>query len=135
MTGKINKLFEGMSHSHSFVVTKEMMDGFLSISNDTNKLHTDEDFAKINKFDGVVVYGGLIIAQISYLIGVHLPGENSIWNGLRINFKSPLMVNTLAILKATITHVSEATSSVEIKFDVTSEDNIIASGSVGVTII
>ena len=65
---KINKLFKGMSHSHNFIITKEMMDGFLSISNDTNKLHTDENFAKINKFDGVVVYGGLLIAQISYLI-------------------------------------------------------------------
>jgi len=132
---KINKLFKGMSHSHNFIITKEMMDGFLSISNDTNKLHTDENFAKINKFDGVVVYGGLLIAQISYLIGVHIPGERSIWNGVKINFKSPLMINTPAVLKATITHVSEATSSIEMKFDITSENNVVANGSVGATII
>ena len=45
------------------------------------------------------------------------------------------MINTPAVLKATITHVSEATSSIEMKFDITSENNVVANGSVGATII
>ena len=47
----------------------------------------------------------------------------------------PLMVNKKAIINAEIIHVSESTSTVEIKFNIISDDKVISRGSAGVSVI
>ena len=51
---------------------------FAELSGDFNPLHTDDAFARSKGFRGRVVYGALIIAKISELIGMRLPGKNSV---------------------------------------------------------
>jgi 3-hydroxybutyryl-CoA dehydratase len=105
------------------------------LSGDINELHVNVEYAKEKNFDGVVVYGGLIISNLSKLIGMYLPGGGSLWNNLKISFMKPLMVNKKAIINAEIIHVSESTSTVEIKFNIISDDEVISRGSAGVSVI
>ena len=107
----IEDLYDGLSRRFEFVVTDQMMKNFSNISGDFNPLHINNEYAKLKGFDGVVVYGGLLISQISQIIGMHLPGDNSLWNGLSVNFIKPLMVGQKAIIEAIVVHVSKATSS------------------------
>ena len=121
-----------MHYSHQFKITEKMMKGFAEISGDKNPIHTSLSHAIDKGFDGKVVYGGLIVAQISRMIGMDFPGDNSLWNGLKIDFIKPLMIGKEALIEATVTHESEATSSSMIDFMIYSDEEIIAKGSIGV---
>ena len=98
-------------------------------------MHTDVNFATSRGFDGVLVYGGILIAQISRMVGMHLPGRDALWSSLNIHFARPLLVGQTAELEARVEHISEATSSIELKFKITSQGKTLAKGSAGVQIL
>jgi len=66
----VSDISVGSNVNDNFVITLEDMSSFSIISGDYNPLHIDNKFAIDKGFEGVVVYGGLIIAKISKLIGM-----------------------------------------------------------------
>ena len=131
----LDSLHEGLVERFVFKVTNEMMQSFVEISGDMSPVHTDVNYAKSRGFDGVVVYGGILVAQISRMVGMHLPGRDALWSSLNIYFSHPLLVGQTAELEARVEHISEATSSIEFKFKITSQDKKLAKGSAGVQIL
>ena len=67
----LDSLHEGLVERFVFKATNEMMQSFVEISGDVNPLHTDSNYATSRGFDGVVVYGGILVAQISRMVGKH----------------------------------------------------------------
>ena len=112
----LHSLHEGLVERFVFKATDEMMQSFVKISGDINPLHTDVNFATSRGFDGVVVYGGILVAQVSRMVGMHLPGHDALSRGLNIHYVRPLLVGQQAELEARVEHISEATSSIELKF-------------------
>ena len=131
----LDSLYKGLVERFVFKATNEMMQSFVEISGDVNPVHTDSNYATSRGFDGMVVYGGILVAQISRMVGMHLPGRDSLWNSLNIQFAHPLLVGQTAELEARVEHISEATSSIEFKFKITSQGKKLAKGSAGVQIL
>ena len=131
----LDSLYKGLVERFVFKATNEMMQSFVKISGDVNPVHTDLNYATSRGFDGMVVYGGILVAQISRMVGMHLPGRDSLWNSLNIQFAHPLLVGQTAELEARVEHISEATSSIELKFKITSQGKTLARGSAGVQIL
>jgi len=131
----LDSLHEGLVERFVFKATNEMMQSFVEISGDTSPVHTDVNYAKSRGFDGVVVYGGILVAQISRMVGMYLPGYYSLSRGLNIYFGHPLLVGQTAELEARVTHISKATSSIELKFKITSQAKTLAKGSASVQIL
>lgn len=96
-------------------IDDQQMRSFAVLSGDFNPLHTDDEFARKKGFEGRVVYGGLLVAKISEIIGMRLPGRNSIWASLSLEFLKPLYVDERAELEAEIASRSESTGLVELK--------------------
>ena len=131
----LDSLHEGLVERFVFEPTEKMMQSFMEISGDMSPVHTDVNYAKSRGFDGVLVYGGILIAQISRMVGMHLPGRDALWSSLNIHFARPLLVGQTAELEARVEHISEATSSIELKFKITSQGKTLAKGSAGVQIL
>ena len=131
----LDSLHEGLVERFVFEPTEKMMQSFMEISGDMSPVHTDVNYAKSRGFDGVVVYGGILVAQISRMVGMHLPGRDALWSSLNIYFAHPLLVGQTAELEARVEHISEATSSIELKFKITSQGKTLAKGSAGVQIL
>ena len=131
----LDSLHEGLVERFVFKATDEMMQSFVKISGDINPLHTDVNFVTSRGFDGVVVYGGILVAQISRMVGMHLPGHDALSRGLNIHYVRPLLVGQQAELEARVAHISEATSSIELEFKITSKGKTLAKGSAGVQIL
>jgi acyl dehydratase len=131
----INDLYEGLVENFEFVVTNEMMNNFSNISGDYNPLHKNTEYAISKGFDGSLVYGGILISQISKIIGMHMPGNNSLWNGLSVNFLNPLMVDQKATIDATVVHISKATSSFKLNIRILYDEIIVLKGSADITIL
>ena len=121
-----------MTVSHHFTVTEQDMTAFANISGDMNPLHCEPAFAERRGFHGVVVYGGLLIAQLSRLVGMELPGRDAIWSSLDIQFRNPLYVGEAASLEAQITHLSHATHTIQVKFRIMAKSRLVARGETGI---
>jgi len=105
------------------------MRAFALLSEDSNPLHSDDDYARQLGFDSRVVFGALLVAKISALIGVHLPGPGAVWAGLEVDFRNPLYVNEDATLSGKITHKSDAAKMLTLKLRIESGSRLIATGS------
>jgi acyl dehydratase len=109
-------LTPGQAVSFSFVVAADEMAAFATLSGDRNPLHSDADHARARGFAGPVVYGGLLAAKVSRLVGMELPTRDCVWTHLDIDFRAPLYVGEPATLAAEIVEVSEAVRAARLRF-------------------
>lgn len=112
----------------SFSVTESDMANFATLSGDYNPLHCDEAFAKSKGFPGRVVYGALLVAKISRLIGMEMPGRDAVWSGLDIQFVSPLLIGQPVEIEMTLARVSPAVRALELTLRIESGGRLIARG-------
>ena len=119
----------GLSVDFPFSVSQQDMDTFAELSGDRSRIHHDVAFASKNGFSGPVVYGALIVARLSALVGMRLPGDLGLATEWRINFNNPLYVDDQAVMHGEITHVSESTHMVKLQFSVVAGDRVIATGT------
>lgn len=110
----ISDLKIGYKERFIFQIDEKMMLDFEKISGDSNPLHVNSSFAISRGYHGKVVYGALLIAKVSKMLGMKLPGRDSVWTNASISFLKPLYVGEEAELLAEINHVSKSTSSVEL---------------------
>jgi acyl dehydratase len=129
-----SSLYEGQSAAMTLTVTEDDMAAFAALSGDYNPLHVDAAFASAQGFAGRVVYGALLLAKISTMIGMELPGRDSLWTGVQMQFVSPLVVGDTATLDATVVQVSAATRSIELKLHIRCDERVIARGKASVSI-
>lgn len=111
-----------------FRISDADMAAFRNLSGDTNPLHDDAAFARRRGFAGPVVYGGLIIAQVSRMLGTRLPGPGCVWRSLTLRFRAPLYVGETARLAATIVHANEDIGVVDLKLRIDAAKRCVAEG-------
>jgi 3-hydroxybutyryl-CoA dehydratase len=121
----------GMSVGFEFTVSQEDMDRFRDFSGDSSRIHVDETFARRNGFQGPVVYGAVMVAKLSYLVGMQLPGDLGLATEWKINFNNPLYVEERAAMRGEIAHVSAATRTIRLRFSIHAGGRLIASGTAG----
>ena len=83
----------GHEESFTYELNEEKMKAFLMITNDTNPLHNDLEFAKSKGYSEKVVYGMLTASALSTLAGVYLPGEKSLIHSVEVGFVSPVFIS------------------------------------------
>jgi 3-hydroxybutyryl-CoA dehydratase len=124
-------LHVGQNASFKFCVGQKEMDEFMNFSGDRSRIHRDTGFAQRNDFQSPVVYGAIIVAKISYLVGMLLPGDFGLATEWKVYFNRPLYINDLAEMRGEITHVSDATRIVKLKITVLRGSEIIATAVAG----
>ena len=76
---KLEEIEIGQKKKFSIKVTESMVNEFAKISGDFNPLHMDEQYAKSTKFGRRVCHGMLLASFFSRLVGMYLPGKNSLY--------------------------------------------------------
>ncbi len=112
-----------VNHTESFSksITKEDVDLFLTITGDTNPLHTDERFAQEQLFSGKVVYGMLSASLLSTLAGVYLPGKYSLILSVKTDFLKPVFVNDTLLVEGTVAQKKEFGNIIELSVLMTNQ--------------
>jgi acyl dehydratase len=132
----LEELSAGMQASVPFVVRSEDMTRFAELSGDFNPLHVDDEFARDKGFEGAVVYGGLIVAKVSQLIGMHLPGRDALWTRVALDFIRPLYVDQDARVDGMVDNVSASTGMVALKLGIRlATGQLLAKGSAEVILV
>ena len=121
---------EGRVAAWDFSVSSEDMDDFARISGDYNPLHIRDDFAQAKGFKSRVVYGALLAAQLSRLVGMELPGRDAVFVGQNISFRNPVYVGDVVYVEAKVTQVSDSTRAVVMKVKMRVDGKVVVSGTV-----
>jgi 3-hydroxybutyryl-CoA dehydratase len=111
-----------------FRIGPEDMQAFRRLSGDTNPIHHDPVYARQRGFDDVVVYGGLIVAQVSRLLGTAMPGPGCVWRSIALRFRHPLYVDIPARVQATVAYANETFGLVKLKLRVEAGGVVVADG-------
>lgn len=119
---------QGITEHIAFCCSEEDLRTFRALSGDDNPLHDDTSFARAHGFRGCVVYGGLIVAQISRLLGTRLPGAGCVWRSLSLRFRNPLYAGDPAVLTARVTHANEELGLMSLALQVTACGRTVAEG-------
>jgi len=128
------ELKEGLSFSFEEFVSTQSVDDFVKLSGDVSPLHVSDEYAKKSGYPGRVVHGVLSMAYISRLIGVHLPGGNSIISNINLKFRNPVIVNSSILITGTIKQVAESVGVVVVGFTVESLDRALTYATGDVTV-
>ena len=107
---------QGDIYTHTFKVSAHVYEGFTSISNDRNPLHTDNSFAISKGFKGKVMYGNILNCFVSYFIGECLPVKNVMIYAQSIKFSLPVYLDDELSFQAEISGVFEEVNVYEFKF-------------------
>lgn len=116
------------SESVEFRISQRDMDAFRALSGDTNPLHQDIGFASRRGFVDKVVYGGLLVAQVSRLLGNEMPGRGCVWRSITLRFRGPLYVGEPARLTGTITHANSDLGLIDLSLKIETRGRAIAEG-------
>jgi acyl dehydratase len=119
----------GDAVARTFAVDAATMSWFREVAEDSSRIHCDSAYAKARGYADVVVYGGILMAHLSHLLGMGIPGSNGTSIAWSIKFHEPLYVAEEAQIRLEVTYVSVATGVVEAKFTVTAGEKRVASGT------
>lgn len=123
----------------TYRVTPDVYYSFQRISNDYNPLHTDEFFAREKGFPQRVMYGNILNGFVSHFVGMALPSRDVMIQTQDIQYRKPVFLNDIILLKAEIETVSEAVEVINYKlkfYRITeSKNELVASGHVQIGVL
>ncbi|MCV0366628.1 MaoC family dehydratase [Nitrosopumilus sp.] len=86
-------LFVGQKTSFSKKIDESLLNDFAKISGDFNPLHMNEKYAINTNFGKRVCHGMLLASFFSQLVGMNLPGKNSLYFSQTLNFRNPCFID------------------------------------------
>ena len=102
---KFHEICIGQINTFQIKITEKMVDDFANFSGDYNPLHMDQNFAKSKNFKNRVCHGMLLSSFFSRLIGMYLPGKNSLYFSQTINFQLPCYINQKIIVSGKVIEI------------------------------
>ena len=114
-----NKTFDEIAVGDSACVVRRLTQRdiqlFAIVSGDLNPSHLDGDYAKDNRFHGIVAHGLLGGALISAVLGTKLPGAGTIYLSQDLKFLKPVRPDDT--IEVSVTAVSKDAARKSVTFD------------------
>lgn len=92
----------GDEASFSKTISESDIYHFAGITGDFNPLHVDQEFAKTTIFKERITHGILTAGFISTVIGMKLPGINTVYLSQNLNFLAPVKIGDTVTAQVTV---------------------------------
>ena len=113
------EIITGQKKQFKVIITESMINDFAELSGDYNPLHMNDSYAKSTKFKQRVCHGLLLTSFFSQLIGMFLPGKNSLYLSQTVKFVSPCFINDEIIVEGKVIDKSSSTKIITLKTTIT----------------
>ena len=127
-------LFVGQKVTFSEKIDELLLTDFAKLSGDFIPLHMDEDYALNTNFEKRVCHGMLLASFFSQLVGMYLPGKNSLYFSQSLNFRNPCFVDDEVTIAGEITEKKSNTKIITIKTTISRGVTIIIDGTAKVIV-
>jgi 3-hydroxybutyryl-CoA dehydratase len=93
----------GADASLSRTITEADIVNFAGLTGDFNPVHVDAEYAAQSMFGERIAHGMLMAGLISAVLGMQLPGQNSIYLGQDLRFTAPVKIGDTVTVTVTVT--------------------------------
>ena len=104
------------------------LDRFRVLSGDSAAMHFDPAFASNRGFEKNIVHGLLVTSKFSRLLGMHLPGENSIIQSINFSFMSPVYLSQELLYVVSVVRVVQSVNAVLLDLKASNGDTVFVQG-------
>lgn len=119
----------GMEARYARRIDDWEIDEFARLSGDHNPLHVSAEFARQAGFRNRVVHGALLAGLVSRLVGMELPGRDSLLLSLKLDFSAPTFPNDTVVVVGQIGSLHPEERAVVLRLRVTCGEETRARGS------
>jgi 3-oxoacyl-[acyl-carrier protein] reductase len=123
---KLSELKIGQGSIYEFEITQGMIDKFVEITGDVNKVHFGKE---------AIVHGMLTASFISTFIGMILPGGGAVWVSHNIRFIKPVYVNDKLIIDGRVAGINYNSHQVELYIDIVRKGELVVSSTCFVKVL
>ncbi len=119
---KFDEITLGTKVKFTVHIDESKINEFAKISGDYNPLHIDKKYATKTQFGKIVCHGMLLASFFSKLVGMHLPGKNSLYFSQTLNFQLPCFVGDKVVIEGEIIDKSQSTRIITMKTTASNND-------------
>ncbi len=116
-------------------ISKQDVMDFAKLSGDYNPLHIESEFGKKSQFKSNIVHGMLVGSLFSTLIGMHCPGEKSLYLSQTLNFKKAIYHDNTVTVKGTVISKSDSIKMIILKTEILKDGEVMIDGEAKVKVL
>ena len=117
----LDELVVGQTATHSVSVDASLIDAFADLTGDHHPLHVDKPYAVARGFQDVLAHGALLTSLGSKLIGMDMPGLNTILLGQTSEYLKPVFPGDVLLFRATISYLKRSLCLVTVEIEVSNQ--------------
>lgn len=106
----MSKFYVGQTASFSRTVTETDVVMFAGLSGDYNPVHVDREYASDTRFGQRIAHGLLTASFLSRLLGMELPGKESVYLEQTLKFMKPVFIGDTITATAEILEIDQKRS-------------------------
>lgn len=118
----------GFRYSTEFHISKEKVLQFADFSGDNNPIHVSKKGSVKYGFESPVAHGGILISEISRIIGTEVPGYGALWNDMDFTFKGTVNWNDTVLIELEVLQSSIAAGMIKIGFNASKGNKTVMAG-------
>ena len=128
-------LFVGQKANFFKKIDSALVNDFAKISGDFNPLHMSEEYASTTNFGKRVCHGMLLASFFSQLVGMYLPGKNSLYFSQTLNFRNPCFIDDNITIEGEIIEKKSNIKLIVIKTTIHNQDDECLIDGIGKVIV
>ena len=117
--------FEELTIGQTAVISETITDSHISrfaeLSGDRNPLHLDDAWATRTRFGGRIAHGAFTGAIVSRVLGMELPGTNSVYLSQSLKFLAPVRPGDTVNARAEVTDLDAKRRRVKLRTTCTNQ--------------
>jgi len=119
----------GDTASLSKTVTEADIVNFAGVTGDSNPVHVDAEYASGSMFGERIAHGMLAAGYISAVLGMQLPGPNTLYLGQTLEFKLPVKIGDTVTVTVTVAEKRDEKRILKLDTTVTNQrDEVVVTG-------
>ena len=119
---KFDEILLGTKVKFLVYIDESKINEFAKITGDFNPLHVDKNYAAKTQFGKIVCHGMLVASFFSRLIGMHMPGKNSLYFSQTLNFQMACFAGDEISIEGDVIDKSESTQIITMKTTANNHD-------------
>ncbi len=119
---KIEDISVGDSYQEEKLIDEATIQQFIHMTKDTAGIHTNVQFSGERGFEDLVVHGFLLSINFSRILGMELPGENTVIGSLELHFHNPVYVGDSVRYVVTVKRILKPLGTVLLDLLITKND-------------
>jgi 3-hydroxybutyryl-CoA dehydratase len=111
----------GQSSTQTVTFTEESVKVFTALTGDRAPVHSDAQYARAMGYSDRIVHGMCVASHFSTILGMHLPGPNTVIHSVQLSFVKPVIIGQTVRYTADIARLVASVHVVQLNLRVESD--------------